>query len=163
RRGHETYPRIHARPADRHHRRGCRALDLDRVPLKRSEHDIMSNINGDPTDTFDYIIVGAGAAGSILANRLSEAGKSTICSLKGGRSAVQPPSTAWPTTVASPETSTRGLPPETRGGDMSTCCPTSSALSAKSAGEMMHIMGVRVNKPSLTWTGSTRFAKLSSP
>ena len=29
----------------------------------------MSNINGDLTETFDYVIVGAGAAGSILANR----------------------------------------------------------------------------------------------
>jgi choline dehydrogenase len=35
------------------------------------------------TDTFDYIIVGAGSAGSILANRLS-AGDATICVLEAG-------------------------------------------------------------------------------
>ena len=169
----------------------------------------MSNINGDPTETFDYVIVGAGAAGSILANRLSEDGRATsacwkpdratgilscifrrassrFCSIrpspgsspasrpttpkaavspfrKAARLAVQPRSTAWPITVVSPETSTLGRPPETKGGGMTTCCPTSSALSAKSVREMTHIMGVRVNKLSRTWTGSIRSAKPSSP
>ena len=50
----------------------------------------MSNINGDPTETFDYVIVGAGAAGSILANRLSEDGKSTVCVLEAGPSDWHP-------------------------------------------------------------------------
>jgi choline dehydrogenase len=35
-------------------------------------------------ETFDYVIVGAGSAGSVLANRLSEDGKSTICVLEAG-------------------------------------------------------------------------------
>lgn len=35
-------------------------------------------------DTFDYVIVGAGAAGAILANRLTEDGKSTVCLLEAG-------------------------------------------------------------------------------
>jgi len=50
----------------------------------------MSNINRDPTETFDYVIVGAGAAGSILANRLSEDGKSTVCVLEAGPSDWHP-------------------------------------------------------------------------
>lgn len=36
------------------------------------------------TETFDYIIVGAGAAGSILADRLSVDGQNTVCVLEAG-------------------------------------------------------------------------------
>ena len=35
-------------------------------------------------DTFDYVIVGSGAAGSLLAGRLSEGGKHSVCVLEGG-------------------------------------------------------------------------------
>ena len=35
-------------------------------------------------DTFDYIIVGAGPAGCVLANRLSAAGTNTVCVLEAG-------------------------------------------------------------------------------
>ena len=35
-------------------------------------------------DTFDYVIVGAGSAGSLLADRLSESGRSTICVIEAG-------------------------------------------------------------------------------
>ena len=35
-------------------------------------------------DTFDYVIVGAGAAGCVLANRLSEADAASVCILEAG-------------------------------------------------------------------------------
>lgn len=35
-------------------------------------------------DTFDYVIVGAGAAGSVLSNRLTEDGDRTVCVLECG-------------------------------------------------------------------------------
>ena len=35
-------------------------------------------------DSFDYVIVGAGAAGSVLANRLTADGTTTVCVLEAG-------------------------------------------------------------------------------
>jgi len=41
-------------------------------------------------DAFDYVIVGAGAAGAILAHRLSEDGRFTVCVLEAGPSDWRP-------------------------------------------------------------------------
>ncbi len=44
----------------------------------------MAETANSDTDTFDYVIVGAGAAGSILAARLTEDGQATVCLLEAG-------------------------------------------------------------------------------
>jgi len=41
-------------------------------------------------DSFDYVIVGAGSAGSVLANRLTEDGTATVCVLEAGGSDWHP-------------------------------------------------------------------------
>ena len=41
-------------------------------------------------ETFDYVIVGAGSAGCVLANRLSEPGDATVCVLEAGPSDWHP-------------------------------------------------------------------------
>lgn len=50
----------------------------------------MTKTSGEPSELFDYVIVGAGAAGSILANRLSQDSKTTICLLEAGPSDWHP-------------------------------------------------------------------------
>lgn len=42
------------------------------------------------SDTFDYVIVGAGSAGCVLANRLSQSGDASVCVLEAGPSDWNP-------------------------------------------------------------------------
>ena len=51
-------------------------------------------------DTFDYVIVGAGSAGSVLANRLSEDAGTSVCVLEAG-----PAATGIPTSICRPASS----------------------------------------------------------
>ena len=41
-------------------------------------------------ENFDYVIIGAGSAGCILANRLSESGKYSICLIEAGPKDLNP-------------------------------------------------------------------------
>ena len=42
------------------------------------------------SDSFDYVIIGAGSAGSVLANRLSADGSATVCVLEAGPKDIHP-------------------------------------------------------------------------
>ena len=85
----------------------------------------MQESSAGAADTFDYVIVGSGAAGSILANRLTEEAGVTVCLLESGPSDWHPflhipagyikkvfdPSVTWPfTTEPTEQTSGRRIP-----------------------------------------------------
>lgn len=44
----------------------------------------MSPSSSDMVDSFDYVIVGAGSSGSVVAGRLAEMGNATVCILEAG-------------------------------------------------------------------------------
>ena len=85
----------------------------------------MQESSAGAADTFDYVIVGSGAAGSILANRLTEEAGVTVCLLESGPTDWHPylhipagfvkkmfdPSVTWPfTTEPTEQTGGRRIP-----------------------------------------------------
>ena len=50
----------------------------------------MTSISDPAADTFDFVIVGAGSAGCVLANRLSADGKHSVCVLEAGGKDTNP-------------------------------------------------------------------------
>ena len=59
--------------------------------MKNRGNNADNNLGGtDTMETFDYVIIGSGSAGSVLTNRLSEDGGSTVCVLEAGPSDWHP-------------------------------------------------------------------------
>ena len=78
-----------------HHCRPCLAtsrIALHCRPASRMGIGVAKSAKHDAAnaDGFDYIVVGAGSAGSLLAARLAEGGKHTVCVLEAGPARPQP-------------------------------------------------------------------------
>lgn len=55
--------------------------------MLQESDQILSLANGegdDPTESYDYVIIGAGSAGAVLANRLTASGTNSVLVLEGG-------------------------------------------------------------------------------